>query len=157
METGAEMALTVPPRENPDPSNLCAVTAPRSPCLASLSPGRASELWKAPAHALALGSCHEVVIWEEPAFMPVCPLFLQPKFMAQHAPPSHAGKVVLPLPLPPKASRWPRPGHTGPQDPRLEGCAFGEFQGLQVSCYLGNSLEGELSRSGRLPLTPSVS
>ena len=89
------MALTVPPRENPDPSNLCAVTAPRSPCLASLSPGRASELWKAPAHALALGSCHEVVIWEEPAFMPVCPLFLQPKFMAQHAPPSHAGKVVL--------------------------------------------------------------
>lgn len=76
------MALTVPPRENPDPSNLCAVTAPRSPCLASLSPGRASELWKAPAHALALGSCHEVVIWEEPAFMPVCPLFLQPKFMA---------------------------------------------------------------------------
>ena len=54
METGAEMALTVPPRENPDPSNLCAVTAPRSPCLASLSPGRASELWKAPAHALAL-------------------------------------------------------------------------------------------------------
>ena len=60
---GADTALTVPPRENPDPSNLCALTVPRSPCLASLSPGRAPELWKAPAHSLALASCHEVVIW----------------------------------------------------------------------------------------------
>lgn len=83
------MSLTVPPRENSDPSNLCALTSPRSPCLASLSPGSAPELWKAPAHTLALGSCHEVVIWEGPWFMPVCPLLLQPKLMAQHAPPSH--------------------------------------------------------------------
>ena len=157
METGAEMALTVPPRENPDPSNLFALTAQEAHAwLPSLQAGPLScgrplptpWLWD-PAMRWSSGRGQHSCLF--------APCFFSPSSWPSMYRPPIAGKVVLPLPLPPKASRWPRPGHIGPQDPRLEGCAFGEFQGPQVSCYLGNSLEGELSRSGLLPVTLSVS
>lgn len=96
-----------------DPSGLCDLTSPGNPGLAFLAQGRAPELGRGAAHTLALGSCREAVSSVGPAIIPVCPARLQPKLIPSVYSPAIAGKVVLPLPLPPKASRSPKSGHTG--------------------------------------------
>ena len=131
------MALTVPPRENPDPSNLFALTTQEAHAwLPSLQAGPLScgrplptpWLWD-PAMRWSSGRGQHSCLF--------APCFFSPSSWPSMYRPPIAGKVVLPLPLPPKASRWPDQATLDPRIPGLKAVPLGSSRVPRSLATLG--------------------